>query len=389
MKLVFEILTLPRGGAQRMLVEITNGLVDRGHDVTIIMPPLGVVEFPIVKARIVRSGHAYDVQADDIPNGDFIISNFYTTVPTVEAACQMGRGRHVRFALCYEPAFLPDIEVSFPTYHVTDKLIVLSGWQQRLVGLNHGIRARIAPIGVGPEFKNLNLRRRRGPVRISAIVRKPEAGGYAWHRDQDFLIEQLEEVQARHPKVFIDLICPPGEYSSSPTLQRLIEDRKPRGNRFLRRFRRERFRIHTPEDDLELCRLYSSTDIYVSSTFVDAGALPTLEAMRCGAAVVTTYSGGNMEYCHHEENCLVSYRHEAALGRNILRLVENPRLRKHLAQEGEREAARWTWERSVEAFEEALFDFASRSSGAGHSPSTSSPHHFAGEHPTAPSEHKV
>ncbi|WP_249597710.1 glycosyltransferase [Peribacillus frigoritolerans] len=82
--------------------------------------------------------------------------------------------------------------------------------------------------------------------------------------------------------------------------------------------------------------------------------IPGLEAMKCGAALVTTYNGGNLDYCRHEDNALISYRYENRLGNDILRLIEDPSLRTRLAHSGEKEAEKWTWERSVTAFEHAL-----------------------------------
>ena len=46
MKILFPIETLCKGGGQRMLAEIMNGLAIKGHDVTILMPPSGKVYIP-------------------------------------------------------------------------------------------------------------------------------------------------------------------------------------------------------------------------------------------------------------------------------------------------------------------------------------------------------
>ena len=128
MRLTFPILTLSHGGAQRMLVELTNGLTAMGHQVTILMPVDGVVSYD-VRSTLIRSTHM-ELQEQDYPSGDVIVSNFHTTVPTSQAASNQGKGIHVRLSLCYEPPFLPDSSLSFPSYHVTEHLIVLSHWQQ-------------------------------------------------------------------------------------------------------------------------------------------------------------------------------------------------------------------------------------------------------------------
>ena len=47
MRFTFPILTLSHGGAQRMLVEITNGLTAMGHQVSILMPIDGTISYDV------------------------------------------------------------------------------------------------------------------------------------------------------------------------------------------------------------------------------------------------------------------------------------------------------------------------------------------------------
>lgn len=341
MRLVFPVLILNFGGAQRMLAEITNGLTDRGYDVTLVMPARAEVRFAI-RSKIVRGRHDYTLDADDFPPCDMMISNFYTMVPACAEASRRTGCVHARFSLCYEPTFMPDDHLTFPTYHATPHLIVLSNWQQKLIELNHGIRGHIVPIGVDSFMQNLSLRDSTTPsVKISAVVRNSE-GGAAWHRDQDYLVSQLAFVKHYYPDSEINLICPPDEFHSSPTLKRLLDT----GN----------FLFCLPNNDEELRYLYNKTDIYVSSSLYDSGSLPGLEAMRCGAALVTTYSGGNADYARHEHNCLLSYRYENCLASNIIRLIHDKELRKRLAAQGESDSYQWPWSRSVEAFAQAVHD---------------------------------
>lgn len=338
MKFTFPILTLCVGGAQRMLAEITNGLVERGHDVTILMPPQGKVDYSI-KAKLIRTKTDYTIEESDYPKSDIIISNYYLTVPSAQKAQQKGKGMHIRLSLCYEPTFLPDNHISFPTYYLTPYLVVLSQSQQQLIYLDHGIKGHIVHVGISSAFKNMNIRNKNSPLQISAVIRKPE-GGFSWHREQDYLIRQLDMVKTKHPDVIINFFSPPDEFNDSPTLKGL----KAAG----------KFRFFTPADDRELCYHYNHTDIFVNSSIYDSASIPGLEAMKCGAALVTTYNGGNLDYCRHEDNALMSYRYENRLGHDILRLIGNPSLRTRLAHSGEKEAEKWTWERSVTAFEHVL-----------------------------------
>ncbi|MBP2002144.1 glycosyltransferase involved in cell wall biosynthesis [Paenibacillus shirakamiensis] len=338
MKFMFAIVTLCHGGAQRMLAEITNGLSDRGHEVTIVMPEQGVIEYEI-RSHVVRVP-GLDLLAHHFPEADILVSNFYTTVQPVQEASEQGKGLHIRLALCYEPPFLDDNQSSFPSYHLTQNLLVLSDWQQDLIQLLHGVKGEIVPIGVSPFFYNMNIRSHfEGPLQITAILRRIE-NNFSWHREQHYLVAEMDRVLDKHPDIIINLICPPNEFAESQWLQNLRDTGK--------------YRVLTPADDVELRYHYNHTDIFVSSGTYDAGSLPGLEAMRCGAALATVYSGGNREYGRHERNCLMSYRYENRLADDVNRLIEEEELRLRLSAAGEKASYHYVWEKSIEAFERAV-----------------------------------
>lgn len=350
MKIALSILTLCKGGAQRVLADLANGLADRGHDVTVLLPHCGALEFSL-RCKVTRTASVIP-QASDFPVADVLVSNWYTTVPPVAEASRQGKGTHVRICLCYEPILVPGSDVSFPSYHLTQNVIVISNWQRQLVDLNHGLKATVVPCGIDPVFRKLPSESKpRKRLRLCAIVRKPE-GGFAWHRDQDYLLEQLRDVKRLRPNTEIVLLCPAAEFNDSPTLQGLVS----KGWWKLRRPIVDG--IVCPPDDEDLCRQYNAADVFVVSGTYDAFPLPALEAMCCGCAVVTTYSGGNMEYCRHEDNCLVSYRHENRLGANVLRLIDDNVLRRAVAAAAEKERLRWTWQRSLDHFEDAFRKYA-------------------------------
>ncbi|WP_379145049.1 glycosyltransferase family 4 protein [Paenibacillus sp. sgz500992] len=341
MRFTFPILTLCHGGAQRMLVELTNGLTALGHQVVILMPLGGDISYEI-HSTLLRTDHTL-LRETDFPASDVIVSNFYTTVPVAEAASKNGKGIHVRLSLCYEPLFLPENHVSFPSYHTTGKLIVLSQWQKELIELNHGISGSIVPVGISSSFNNMRIRHKlQEPLNITAILRKVE-NGFSWHREQDYLVQQLDIVKQNLPGVNINFISPPDEFYTSDSLQEMKASGK--------------YRFFTPLNDEELCYHYNGADIFVSSSIFDTGSLPGLEAMRCGAALVSVYSGGNLEYARHEENCLLSYRYENRLAEDVLRLSQDHLLRARLAMQGENDSAGWTWENSVRIMERSIKNF--------------------------------
>ena len=337
MKITFPIYTLCKGGAQRMLAEITNGLVQKGHEVTIIMPKSGVIDYPII-AKLIQT-EKYIIEETDYPYSDCIVSNFHLTVPSAELASQNGKGKHVRLSMCYEPMFLAEQHLTFPTYNITQNLFVLSEYQQKIIELSHGVKGTVIPVGVSDTFNNQGIRNQNSTLTISAIVRMPE-GGYAWQRNQDELVDTLLRVHHDFPKIQINLICPPDEFKMSRKLRTIA-------NQGI-------FNFKLPVDDAELNHLYNQTDIYVTASIFEAAPLPPLEAMKCGAALATYYSGGNKDYCINESTALMSYAYEKNLYSHIVRLIEDDHLRHRISIQGEQEAKKWTWQKSTDELEKGV-----------------------------------
>ena len=112
--------------------------------------------------------------------------------------------------------------------------------------------------------------------------------------------------------------------------------------------------IVCPTDE-ELACLYSACDVFVSSSWYEGFGLPPLEAMACGAAVVTTDSRGIHEYAVDGYNCLiVPPKNPIALAEAILSLLSNPELSAELRENGPGTAARFDWEIATDRFEAAL-----------------------------------
>jgi glycosyltransferase involved in cell wall biosynthesis len=105
--------------------------------------------------------------------------------------------------------------------------------------------------------------------------------------------------------------------------------------------------------------LYNGSRIFLWTSTVEGFGLPALEAMACGAALVTTDNGGSEDYAFAEETALVSQDHEAgALLHMVERLLDHDDDRIRIASAGRRLAAGFTWDRSADRLEQLLEDYA-------------------------------
>ncbi len=104
------------------------------------------------------------------------------------------------------------------------------------------------------------------------------------------------------------------------------------------------------QDDLR--RIYSSADVFVSSSWCEGFGLPGLEAMTCGVPVVTTDSGGVREYAVPEETAIVvPPRNPQLLAGGILRVLKDEPLRQRLIKNGLEKVKEFDWEKSIDILE--------------------------------------
>lgn len=101
----------------------------------------------------------------------------------------------------------------------------------------------------------------------------------------------------------------------------------------------------------DLAGLYSSADVVLCPSWYESFPWPPLEAMACGAAVVTT-SGGVEDYARDGENALVvPPRDPAKMADAVLRLLDDKELSGKIRKNALETVKMFTWERTVNKIE--------------------------------------
>ena len=109
--------------------------------------------------------------------------------------------------------------------------------------------------------------------------------------------------------------------------------------------------------DAEVNALFNECTVFVQTSRHEGFALPPLEAMATGAAVVCTDAHGNRDFCVDGVNCLMPDPDPESVAGAIGRLLADPQLRRQLGAAGMRTAAEYDWARRIdelEAFYEGL-----------------------------------
>jgi glycosyltransferase involved in cell wall biosynthesis len=105
-----------------------------------------------------------------------------------------------------------------------------------------------------------------------------------------------------------------------------------------------------------LAPLYSGCDIYLCPSWDEGLGMPAMEAMACGAALVTFDNGGCRDYARDGETALVAARRDVdALAAQLARLVTEPTLRSRIAAAGRELVTRaFDWDVAVDRLERLL-----------------------------------
>jgi glycosyltransferase involved in cell wall biosynthesis len=108
---------------------------------------------------------------------------------------------------------------------------------------------------------------------------------------------------------------------------------------------RLRFTGYLTDEDLRA--LYSSCRVFVYPSLYEGFGLPPLEAMACGAPVITSQIPAITETVGTTAARLVSPTDTQALARNIIELLENENERRSLSATGKERSAQFSWERTA------------------------------------------
>lgn len=101
--------------------------------------------------------------------------------------------------------------------------------------------------------------------------------------------------------------------------------------------------------------IYDSASIFLCTSLSEGWGFPSIEAMACGAALVSTRNGGVDDFAQHGDSALLADVGDVeALSGHVLELLENESLRDKIAARGVESAARFSWKSSTDAFEHVV-----------------------------------
>jgi GT2 family glycosyltransferase len=115
--------------------------------------------------------------------------------------------------------------------------------------------------------------------------------------------------------------------------------------------------VQAPSDE-QVNELFNEATVFIQTSTHEGFALPPLEAMAAGCAVVCTDAHGNRDFCVDGENCLMPEASVEHVSAALARLLADPQLRARLGSAGIETAKPYAWERRIDALEQFFEELA-------------------------------
>ena len=342
MKIIFPTLGFVMSGGFRYICEVANGLTEKGHEVFILTPLGSKSPFPLTAVQLQKKflihhnkylnfiTNTYSLFRTT-PKCDILVANYWITAYSSFFSRISRRGIPFYLVQAYEPFFMADRifeQLAKMSYYLVDNIITNSMWTDNMIYK----KTHVIHPGVNTEiFKPLNIKTEKKVIFAVGSNALPLKGF------EDF-VQSMRIIRKVYPNIEIIVA----------THENINESRIP-------------IKFVKAQNDFEMARLYSACDVFVSTSWYEGFCLPPLEAMACGAPVVTTDSGGINDYAIHQKNSLiVTPKEPMKIANAVLKILSDDELAKKLRDNGIETANKFPWQKTVDRIEQVFLDALSR-----------------------------
>jgi len=336
--IIVPFIPLKPGGGLRVMFEYANHLSYLGNDVTVYFPGkisfLGGGRLSYIKYLYKRLIYTYNVKwfkfdnkvnvkfiytvtNSSISNGDVIFSTWWSLIYDIK---KLSRDKGVVFNLVQDiekwEGFADKV---LQSYTLTDSFnIVIANYLFGYLNDVTGVAPFKVPFAIdNSKFFIKSFIKERNAFRICMLYSTEPRKGTS------FGMDALTKLKSEIPQLEVALfgITPrPGnlpkwiEYNENPT---------------------------------DLNDIYNSCSIFVGPSVQEGCALPPMEAMHCGCAIVCTNIDGHKDYAFHNDTALLTNNDSDSIFEAVKFLVSNHELRQSIAKRGNEFIRRFTWKTST------------------------------------------
>lgn len=351
MKICFVLPGYPRRpiGGYKIVFEYANELVNHGYKVNILFQNNEALDgYPLpeflklrfiklftkieprwfkLDKKIKKLSFRNNESTDEISTTDIAIATALSTVKFTKNTFKNSK-------LCY---FIQDFEnwngISdkevYQTYNMGFENIVVSKSLKDIVDSHSESKSTYVqnPIETNRYKINTPINKRKS-TEIGMLYHKNVAKG------SKYALAAIKRVKQKYPDLHLTMF---GTADKPKDLPNWIE-------------------YHQNASQEETIRIYNQVSIFVSATIYEGFGLTGLEAMSCGAALVSTDYPAVREYANHENAMLSPVKNIDLLSKNIEELIDNPDKRISIATQGHETAQFYSMANAYKNFEKAILN---------------------------------
>ncbi len=313
----FYIPTLEICGGIHVILKHAYILKRFGWDVDLILPEgnINFFSFQDQKFKVICLNNSVMTSQYDI-----IIATFYSTLYSVLNYYRTKK--HLYLVQNYETDFYAFGNIlramAEKTYSVNSNVeyITISKWCKNWLWKKYGKKSRYAPNGI--DFNNYNYYKRNLNKKRIRILIEGDSNSYFKNVDESFkIIEKLDK--NKFEVLYLS-------YNGLPK----------------KWYKLDKFFYKIPYEKVK--EIYYNSDILIKSSWLESFSYPPLEMLATGGFVIAVPNGGNKEYLKHKENCLYYKLGDIdSAFQNIMRLISDIKLQKHLYEQGLKTAKSRDW----------------------------------------------
>jgi len=372
MKISFLLPHLQLYGGIRRIIELSNRLVERGHEVTIFHSDGTPCSWMECKAEIKNQGQVLNEEHDVLMT---VWAPFCLLLKKAKARLRVFYvlGLYEKWLLkrgIRNQLVLSLSDIYFRATGKISKIPLLRSIYNHLktilargkvsYTLNEGKRGEVSSKILAPRASY--LRALKKCLHYNWLKLSNSTWMYHWLKDELKIDSQLligginkeifhpTDITRNSDEIRILYSGDPREGKGSDTILKAIEIVKKQEPRIVLD---SYYGKHIPQE--EMAYKYSSADIFVDAQWYAGWNNPVAEAMACKVPVVCTDIGGVEDFAFHERTALlVPPKAPQSMASAILRLIRDERLREILRENAYQHIRQFDWDESAKRLEEIL-----------------------------------
>jgi Glycosyltransferase len=332
--------TRPLGGF-RIVYQYANKLVDKGHKISIIYASGKENKFLFLAMRLVilfikdvfplhksiRKLYVFKLNNNTIPSADITIATACTTAVALNS-CSESKGKRIYLIQGYETWSTPRDILNETWRYKNMKKIVISKYL-KTIGENLGIfDTTYIPNSIDCSLFRLTKNIAYRKYNVAMMYSDQEIKG------SKYGLQAVEILKKKYPDFKVIFF---GVKSRDKEIPKWIDY------------------IKNPSQEFLVNDIYNNSSIYLCSSISEGWGLPPMEAMACGAAVVTTRNGGVDDFCVNGETALMcEVKKTEQMVECIEKIYLNAELHASLVKCGLEKVEEFSFEKSLNKLNEVL-----------------------------------